>query len=377
MAENEEVVVADAAVDPPVVDAPVADAPAPVVEDGAPKSIAEAIEAGLDAVPARTKEEQQKAADKLAGKPEGTAAKPDGKDEKKDGDKDAAKEGEQKDEKKDEKVDPDHINDPIPKELSERAQERIRSLVGYVKERDEALVTQGNIINAIQRTGTSAEEFATTIQYLEAFHSKDPAQLEKCLGILQRNMEDVALRLGRDVPGIDFLAQHKDLQEAVRYGQITQQHANEIARARTAQARTQAFEQQRSQTEQTEVAAKAEKDGAITALNELGSKLKASDPDYQRKFDALVAPLREAFQHMPPRNWKAAFEAAYAKIKLPPAAPAAAATPPDGMVRDPQTGQFVKKNVPIRPVSPAAAGNAKAQPKSALEAMEQAWDNMA
>ena len=80
---------------------------------------------------------------------------------------------------------------------------------------------------------------------------------------------------------------------------------------------------------------------------------------------------------MPPRNWKAAFEAAYTKIKLPPAAPAAAATPPDGMVRDPQTGQFVKKNVPIRPVSPAAAGNAKAQPKSALEAMEQAWDNMA
>jgi hypothetical protein len=364
--ENEENVVADEPVDLSA-DTPVVETPAETPEG--PTSVAEAINAGLEQVPARTKEEVDKAASKVKGEESSDPAK----DEKKDDAKGEAKAGEEKPDEKDEKKELDHINDPIPKELSERAQERIRSLVGYIKERDEALTVQGNLISAIQNTGTSAEEFATTVQYLEAFHSEDPKMLEKALGILQQNMENIALRLGRDVPGVDFLQGFDDLKSKVHYGQLTKEDAQEIARSRTRASREQTLNTQRTTAQQTETAAKAEKDTAISALNEIGQSLLKSDPDYQRKFDLLVHPLQAAFKRLPPSQWKDAFNEAYAAIKLPPAAP----VPPAGMVRDLTTGQFVKpaKQVPIRPVQPAGAGG-KSAPKSAREAMDAAIDNL-
>jgi hypothetical protein len=368
--ENEENVVADEPVDLSA-DTPVVETPAETPEG--PTSVAEAINAGLEQVPARTKEEVDKAASKVKGEESSDPAK----DEKKDDAKGEAKAGEEKPDEKDEKKELDHINDPIPKELGERAQERIRSLVGYIKERDEALTVQGNLISAIQNTGTSAEEFATTVQFLEAFHSEDPKMLEKALGILQQNMENIALRLGRDVPGVDFLQGFDDLKSKVHYGQLTKEDAQEIARSRTRASREQTLNTQRTTAQQTETAAKAEKDTAISALNDIGQQLLKSDPDYQRKFDLLVHPLQAAFKRLPPSQWKDAFNEAYAAIKLPPAAPAAPAAPPAGMVRDPTTGQFVKpaKGVPIRPVQPAGAGG-KSAPKSAREAMDAAIDNL-
>lgn len=365
--ENEETpAVETPAVETPAVETPVAETPA---TEG-PKSLTEALDAGLEAVPQRTKEEADKAAEKVKGEKGGEPGKDDEKD-------DAGEAAEKEPEKEGEEKELDHVNDPIPKELKEATQERIRSLIGYVKERDEALVVQGKLINAIQGTGTTAEEFASTIRYLEAFHSNDPKQLELALDILKQNMEDIALRLGRDVPGIDFLEGHQDLKDAVKYGQITQQHASELARGRTAAARTQAFDQQRQTATQAEQAAKVEKDTAITSLNELGAHLAKTDPDYQRKYDLLVEPLKAVFERIPPSQWKATFEKAYGALKLPAAAaPAASTAPPAGAARDPTTGLFVKANKgqPIRPVQPAGQG-AKA-PNSALEALSGAIENL-
>ena len=355
----------------PAVETPAAETPAST--DDGPKTVAEAIEAGLDAVPQRTKQEVDKASEKVEGEKDTRTE-----EEKKQAE--AEKDAESAEAKAKEeaaKKEVDHVNDPIPKELKEATQERIRSLIGYVKERDEALQVQGNLISAIQGTGTTAEEFASMIQYLEAFHSSDPKMLEKALGILQTNMESIALRLGKDVPGVDFLAGHQDLKDAVRYGQITQQHANELARARTLEARTKSYNEQRQSATQAETAAKAEKDAAITELNNLGAQLSKTDPDYQRKYDLIVGPLSAAFVHIPPSQWRAAFDKAYAAVKVPAAAPAPAAEPPPGMVRDAKTGQFVKANkpTPIRPVQPSGTGG-PAAPKSAREALDFALDNL-
>jgi len=373
--ENEEnTAVETPAIETTQVETPAADTTAtePTPETG-PKSVAEAFEAGLEAVPQRTKEEADKAATKVEGEKGGEAT---GDKEKDDASKgaEAAKKDEAEKEKPEQKV--DHVNDPIPKELKEATQERIRSLIRYVKERDEALTVQGNLISAIQGTGTTAEEFASMIHYLDAFHSDDPKKLETALTILQQNMESIALRLGRDVPGVDFLAGHQDLKDAVKYGQITQQHASEIARARTAHARTQALNEQRTTATQAEQASKAEKDSAITDLNALGAQLAKTDPEYQRKYDLIVEPLKAAFAHIPPSQWRAAFDKAYAAVKVP-AVPALTGEPPPGMVRDAKTGQFVKagKPTPIRPVQPSGAGG-NAAPKSAREALSAAIDNL-
>jgi hypothetical protein len=374
MAENEEQPVVETPVEEtPAVETPAVETPAAETPEG-PKTAAEAIEAGLEAVPQRTKQEADKAAGKVEGEKGGGA----GEDEKKGKageDAEAAKAKAAEDEKG--KTEPDHVNDPIPKELKEATQERIRSLISYVKERDEALTVQGNLISAIQGTGTTAEEFASMIHYLDAFHSEDPKKLELALTILQQNMESIALRLGRDVPGVDFLAGHQDLKDAVKYGQITQQHASEIARARTAQARTQAMNTERQTATQAAQAAEKEKADAITNLNELGAQLAKTDPDYQKKYDLIVGPLKEAFVHIPPSQWRAAFDKAYAAVKLPAVAAPVAAEPPAGMVRDPNTGQFVKANKgkPIRPVQPSGAGGPSA-PKSAREALDAAINSL-
>jgi len=373
--ENEDTPVAEApAAETPAAETPAAETPAaetPAAEG--PKSVAEAIEAGLDAVPQRTKEEVDKAAAKVEGEKGGGETE----NEKKDDASKDAKSGEDKAKEEAAKKELDHVNDPIPKELSERAQERIRSLISYVKERDEALTVQGNLISAIQGTGTTAEEFASTIRYLQAFHSQDPKELELALSILQQNMENIALRLGRDVPGVDFLAEHKDLQDAVRYGQITREHANELARARTATARAQRLSQERETTTQAQHKAEAEKNAAISNLNELGVHLAKTDPDYQRKYDLIVGPLKEAFARIPPSQWRETFDSAYAAVKLPPLPAPVNEEPPAGMVRDPKTGQFVKANkpTPIRPVQAAGAGGTPA-PKSAREALSMAIDNL-
>jgi hypothetical protein len=107
---------------------PTPPAPEPVVDTSGAKTAAEALEAGLAAVPVRTKTE------KPAGE---TPAKVDGKEGEVDGDGETkpdadetpeAKAAREKAEAEAGKKEADHINDPIDARLSERTQERIKSL---------------------------------------------------------------------------------------------------------------------------------------------------------------------------------------------------------------------------------------------------------
>ena len=183
---------------------------------------------------------------------------------------------------------------------------------------------------------------------------------------------NIALRLGKPVEGIDFLKDYDDLQQAVKYGQITQGHAQEIAMARTRSKQTESIQTRERETKTAADAAAKEKNDAITTMNELGAHLAKTDPDYAAKHDLIIGPLTAALASMPPSQWRPAFERAYAAVKLPPKPVAAQSEPPAGMERDLVTGQFVqkKKPQPIRPMNPGGTGSSKAAPKSLREAID-------
>ncbi len=368
MAENEEIVVADApVVDAPAVEITLVDAPA---GDEGPKSVAEAVDAAIESAPKVGPKPPGEAADKVEGEEAAGADKAD----KKDDGKDPAKKGDEKtDDGKTKVAEPDHVNDPIPKELNARTQERIRSLVGSVKERDSALEVQGNLIKAIQDTGVSGNDFAETIGFLRLVNSQKPEDIKAALTIVQQQAKALALRLGEEIPGVDLLEGHPELQDAVKYGQITRAHALQVAQlenqkraAKEAEARTRTESQDKAGLE-------AARTQAITVLNDIGVQLQKTDPDYQRKYDALVEPMKAAFPHIHPSKWPEAFQNAWKALKLPPAV-AAPAEPPAGMIRD-ASGKFVKaapKSTPIRPANPAGSGGGAKAPGSVREAIDSA-----
>ncbi len=340
-------------------------------EQVATPSLLDAISAGVESAPVRGPKQP---VDEKTGDVEGEPGSGAGKGEKKDGAEDGA-EGladKSKDDAADKKA-ADHVGDPIPAEWSERARERITSLVSSVKEKDSQLETQGNLINAVISTGASPEQFGGIITFLRDFNGQDPAGLERCQQALQTMLEGVSLRMGKPIAGVDFLAKYPELKQAVHYGQITAEHAQELAIAREARTRAATHATATAEQQRTTDAATLERNTAITEMNEMGDSLQATDPDYQRKYDMIVGPLTEAFKDLPPRQWKAAFTRAWNAVKLPPAPPPP--PPPSGgpqMERDPVTGQFrpVKKGQPIRPVAPSGTSGAKAAPKSLREAID-------
>jgi hypothetical protein len=52
-------------------------------------------------------------------------------------------------------------------------------------------------------------------------------------------------------------------------------------------------------------------------LNALEDSLRATDPQYESKWNLLAPILKPLFRHIPPANWKALFEHAYARVRLP------------------------------------------------------------
>lgn len=243
----------------------------------------------------------------------------------------------------------DHVNDPIPPQVSERTRERITSLVSTVKELTTTVENQSAIVAAIQETGATPEDFSAMITYMRYVHSDKPTDLENAYKMLQGGMRTIANKLGRSLPEADVLDGHQDLIDAVASGQTTAKIAEEVAIARNRGAATAATNQSMMTARQQEDAAEAERKAAITDLNDLGALLKQSDPNYQAKYDAIVPSLQAAFATMRPSQWKATFNKAYREAKVT-ARPVV--TPP---VAAP------KKTVPLRPSAPAGGGKREAK----------------
>lgn len=231
--------------------------------------------------------------------------------------------------------------------LKERSAARFRELTGEVKElaplRD-ALKTAGveditelprlverakaadDIVGMVMETGATSEQYGMTLDYLRLANQAargDRKAAEQAFELMQGEMQVLARVLGREIPGIhDPLQGHADLQAAVEAGELTRERAAEVANARyqtqaTQQAQQTQAEQQRAQFEQQQ---------GVQQLVAFDTQMQA-DPAYVAKrpiLNAMVANIRAT---LPPAQWLAATQQAYATIPDVPAPVAAPSQP--------------------------------------------------
>jgi hypothetical protein len=259
----------------------------------------------------------------------------------------------------------DHINDPIPKDLKKETSDRIRTLIDTAKtvtaERDQIKQDFDYLIKGVEATGTTPEQYGEMLSFLSLFNSRDSAQQEKALELVESVAERLAILLGKERTVGDPLAAHADLQDAVKKGQVTAQYAKEIARTRNgAQFRSELTTSAQQQQQQVQQAQREEHEGR-TALTELEKTLMASDPDYAAKKAILVPALKPIMANIPWSQKKDKFLEAYKSLRL----PKAAAPAPRG----------VPANQPMRAGKQPAGGQTKA-PGSMLEAIDGALAGM-
>jgi len=335
--------------------------------DEGPKSLAEALTAGIDSVTGKGKEKGKEAgAD--AKDSEGATDK-EGAEKKNaaDGEK---KEGEEKPEDKTGKdgKQPDHVNDPIDARLAPRTQERIRSLADEVKTLRSVAENNGAMIGAIMDTGATPQEFGAMVGYLGAVHSEDPARLEAAYQLLQSELQGLAIRMGKPLPEVNWLDGQQDLIDGIRAGAMTRETAIELAMHRAGKKRADTIAAARAKETQAAQSTEQEAKAASAELDALGDELAAADPQYAAKYAIIVPKLKAEMGKLPPKQWKTRFLEEYAKTKVvPKAAPVAAARPAAPVINKP-------KNQPLRPSTPS--GGTVKTPGSALDALSSAIDGM-
>lgn len=285
--------------------------------------------------------------DKAAGKDGKPAAKPAAKD---DGAAAASK---------------DPLNDPVDPRLKEATRERITSLIDIAKTqttRAEAAETQFNeVMGYIQQSRATPEQYSQALDYIGAVNSGDRPTMERAWDFMMGEMQALGRLLGKEVPGLDYLAAHPDLKQAIAAGQMTEAYAKETARLRDSQNHAQQVQQHTRQQQQTQEQQAAIITQGRNELNTLGAQLRAANPaEYAAKSAILTAALKGTFKDLDPRQWAAMYKRAYESLKLPaPAAP-------------PVVKKKAPVNQPLRGQNPA--GGAATKPKTMFDAISVAVD---
>lgn len=239
----------------------------------------------------------------------------------------------------------DPINAPIPKYLKEPTQKRMTKLVEIAKDLttkfDTVMKDRNEIIGMITDTGATAQQYTQALAYLKMVNSRDPAQIQQAIAVMQAELNALSRMAGVPVAGVDLLADHADLKAAVEAKQITPELAQEIAAGReqrSVQHRQSQQQQQQTQNEQVE------HQRGIQALNSVGRQLAASEgAGYKAKAQAVLAKIQPAMAKAHPSQWANMFLMAYSTYKAP-----AAPTPP--VVRK---QPVVPKNQPLRGNNPS------------------------
>lgn len=184
-----------------------------------------------------------------------------------------------------------------------------------------------DMIAMVMSTGADEEQYGKTLDYMTLVNAGAKGNAEAAEAAWNLWLDEgksLAAMFGKELPGVvDPLATHPDLLEEVEKGDIKRERALRIA-AERAQAKlvTGATEAQRT----TQAQAQAQQQG-IQSLRDYDAQMLAADPTYLAKrpiLHALVATIRET---LPPSQWRAATERAYAAIPAA-AAPVAPVTPP-------------------------------------------------
>lgn len=339
-----------------------APAPAPAPDPSPDEEATSAFSDGVDSVseaPEQTGPEDDSNDDQAGG------GEPDkGSQEPADGEDDAEKGDEGEPEtapgaKKEDEPDPEVEKEIEGLGLKDKSASRFREMANTIKATSQELESLKRDAErgmewerVVMESTNSPEQFSAAMSVLRAANSNDPATKGKAFEAMVNMVRDMGKELGRDIPGlVDPLADHADLARAVDEGDMTRQHALEVAQARVARAQSEQHaatqEQSRQRDQQIAEAGKQ--------VQALADQLRQQDPDFDRKMPYLTPALDAIQAGLPPAQWAQAVAQAYRNLPALPAAPKPVQKPPVSAA-------------PLR-----ATGNSrgmKREPKDDMEAFE-------
>ena len=202
---------------------------------------------------------------------------------------------------------------------SDRGKERIRQVFAEKKQLEQDI---GSFREMVKSTGMSADQFATTLEFGRLVNSGDPKNLEVALGMIEQQRADLYARLGKEAPGVDLLAEHTDLQQAVENMEITRERAVELAKfrrqenqQRQAQQVQQQTLQQRQQFEQTVQQAAGQMEAYLST--------RAKEIDHPARMKIISdhfrnpANMQKFVSEFRPEQWPTALQLMYDNIQVP------------------------------------------------------------
>ena len=212
---------------------------------------------------------------------------------------------------------------------SDRGKERIRQVFSERKQ----LESDINEFKAlITDTKMSPEEFAQTLEFGRLMNSGDEKDLRVAFEMVEQQRAVLAQRLGVKAPGVDLLAGHDDLKQAVENMEITEDRALELAKYRKQDAEKQQVAQAQQQSAQNQEQFQKTVQSAATQM-EAYLNTRANEADSPIKLKAISehfknpANLQAFVSTYQPDQWVNTLKLMYDNIVVP-KAPAAAQPQP-------------------------------------------------
>lgn len=201
---------------------------------------------------------------------------------------------------------------------SERGKERIKSMLAGKRQLQADL---NEFREMVVSTGMSPNQFAQTLEFGRLMNSATEADKRTALAMLDATRAELVKELGIEAPGVDPLADFKDLHEAVENMEMTRERAIELAKYR----RRDALMQQNAQTRQAheqESQAYQQQIAQAASVAEQYFKTREKEPDYPMKMRQIHAWFanednkREFIQTYEPRQWFGVFKMMYDNIRV-------------------------------------------------------------
>lgn len=261
-------------------------------------------------------------------------------------------------------VSEDHVNDPIPENLNEKTQGRIKSLIDTVKEKDVFVRERDELLTAITSTGATPDQYAGALTVLKLYNSETPEDKRQALEIVRNMARDLALDLGEG-QGVVEVGDYPDLVAEIEAGTLSEERALELATIRAQKKHVETKTAAKRETQQSQEQTQRLVDTGRQDLNDLGAELQA-DPAYKALYPTFTSVLGPTLRSAHPTEWKAIARDVFARLKA--GMPAATPTP---------TPNPKPKQQPLRPKQGAGgSSNKSAEAGSALDAINEALGGM-
>lgn len=187
---------------------------------------------------------------------------------------------------------------------SERGRARIGELLREGREAQAGLTA---FRRAVSDSGLDQESFANMMAISKLCSSSNPADVEKGVAMFEQVREELYRQLGKEAPGVDLLANYKDLNDRVNKMDMRREDALAIANARKIQEEHQAQLRQAQIVQQEEQAFRA-KMQTFQVETAKAFESRQNDIDFNAKIEVLKGyftpqRIQEFALKVPPERW--------------------------------------------------------------------------